>query len=71
MGLLSYTGSNTVMESKLGKRAGGRERVRGNNKMPGTMICWPWCGTRTVGAGSLEKISWKERRQWSQREMLE
>ena len=45
--------------------------MRGNNKMPGTMVCWSWCGTRTVGAGSLEKISWKERRQWSQKEMLE
>lgn len=45
------------MESKLGKRAEGRESARGNNKMPRTMVHWSWCGTRTVGAGSLEKIS--------------
>lgn len=58
-----------MMESKLGKRTGGSERVRGDNKMPGTMVCRSWCKNRW--SWKSRKISWKERRQWSQKEMLE
>lgn len=43
----------------------------GNSKVPGTMVCQSWCGPRIVGTGNPEKVSWNERRQWSQREMLE
>lgn len=51
------------------RSAGGHEGVRDNKGLQGTMVRKSWCGPRIVGAGTLEKMSWKEKRPWSEREI--
>lgn len=51
------------------RSAGGCEGVRDNKRVPGAVVRRSWCGPRTAGAATLEKMSRKEKRPWSEREI--